>query len=165
MPLSLEPPKAFVDTATVAVALAYTPGQATSSTGGEAVLCQYMILMERWPRLLRCVKLKLRELRQQNATKDLCLLRLSFGSSIGQATWLPSILEVYGGLNEHSHKRWLLKKLEKKVDPGVTGGPCKFSPPIMQKMAVLTHRLVKEGVPCNLKYLSTLLCEVRKVGM
>eukprot|EP00971_Amphidinium_carterae_P075452 1490752-Amphidinium_carterae.1 len=48
-------------------------------------------------------------------------------------------LEVYGGLNEHSHKRCLLKNLEKKVDPGVAGRPCKFSPPIMQKMAVLTH--------------------------
>eukprot|EP00971_Amphidinium_carterae_P264221 5241584-Amphidinium_carterae.1 len=70
--------------------------------------------------------------------------------------------EVYGGLNEHSHKRWLVKKLEKKVDPGVAGRPCKFSLPIMQKMAVLTHSLVKEVVPFNLKFLATLLCEVAR---
>eukprot|EP00971_Amphidinium_carterae_P129316 2561419-Amphidinium_carterae.1 len=37
MPLSLEPPKAFVDAATAAAALTYTPGQAASSKGGEAV--------------------------------------------------------------------------------------------------------------------------------
>eukprot|EP00971_Amphidinium_carterae_P196907 3908229-Amphidinium_carterae.2 len=70
------------------------------------------------------------ERRQQTVTKGLCLLRRSFGFSIGQSKWLPSTrarlnaqgwrmavelaAEVYGGMNEHS-KRRLLHKLEKNV--------------------------------------------------
>eukprot|EP00971_Amphidinium_carterae_P283027 5618530-Amphidinium_carterae.1 len=49
-----------------------------------------------------------------------------------------------------------------EVKLGVAGWPCKFKPPVMQKMAVLMRSLVKEGLHFNLKYLATLLMEVTR---
>eukprot|EP00971_Amphidinium_carterae_P121346 2403010-Amphidinium_carterae.1 len=69
--------------------------------------------------------------------------------------WAP---EVFGGANIHNYKRWEDNEHEKPASECVR--TCKVSEPTMQRMAVMTHSLVKEGVAFTLPYLAALLTKV-----